>query len=197
MGCCEMTGSEKFTYEFPEMSPRERLRELILYIAEKLKDDPKFGRTKLAKIIYFADMESFRMHRLPVSGSAYVRSMPFGPLPKGFLQILDKLKDAKEITENTREYFGFEQKRITILSEPTVDLLSQNDMEIVDRVIEKFTHWNASGLSERSHGVAWQLSEGEQFIPYEYALYSDEPLTEDETARAQELALKYRDSNFE
>ena len=44
-----MTGSEKFTYEFPEMSPRERLRELILYIAEKLKDDPNFGRTKLAK----------------------------------------------------------------------------------------------------------------------------------------------------
>ena len=42
-----MKGSEEFTYEFPEMSPRERLRELILYIAEKLKDDPKFGRTKL------------------------------------------------------------------------------------------------------------------------------------------------------
>ena len=191
-----MKGSEEFTYEFPEMSPRERLRELILYIAEKLKDDPNFGRTKLAKIIYFSDMESFRLHRQPVSGSAYFRDN-FGPLPKDFLPVLDDLKDSGEISENERDYYGYKQKRIEVLSEPTAKLLTQHDLDIVDHIIQNFADWNASGLSSRSHGVAWQLSEGEQFIPYEYALYSDEPLTEDETARAQELALKYRDSNFE
>ena len=78
-----MTGSGGLTYEFPDMSPKERLKELILYVATKLKDDPKFGHTKLAKIIYFSDMESFRMHRQPVSGSAFVR-MQFGPLPEEF-----------------------------------------------------------------------------------------------------------------
>ena len=109
-----MKGSEEFTYEFPEMSPKERLRELILYIAEKLKDDPAFGRVKLAKIIYFADMESYRLHRQPVSGSAYFRDN-FGPLPKDFLPVLDELKDSGEISESERDYYGYKQKRIEVL----------------------------------------------------------------------------------
>lgn len=192
-----MRGPKEFTYEFPEMSPRDRLRELILYIAEKLKDDPAFGRVKLAKMIYFADMEAFRLHRQPVSGSAYVRSMPFGPLPKGFLQTLDELKAAGEITENEREYFDFRQKRISLLSAPTVDLLTHNELEIVDRVVQKYADWNARELSEHSHGVAWRLSEGKQFIPYEYALFSDEPLTEAELARAKKLAQRYQGLKFE
>ena len=77
-----MKGSEEFTYEFPEMSPRERLRELILYIAEKLKDDPNFGRTKLAKIIYFADMESGCTDSLCPAPPGY--RMQYGPFPKIF-----------------------------------------------------------------------------------------------------------------
>lgn len=190
-----MTKREDFTYEFPEMSPRDRLRELILYIAEKLEDDPNFGRTKLAKIIYFSDMESFRLHRKPVTGSAWFRDN-FGPTPENFLETLDALKDAGNISEREREYFGQTQKRIEVLSQPTLDLLSSRELGIVDRVIERFADWNASDLSHLSHGVAWRLSKDERFIPYEYALYSDEPLTEEETLRAQELALKYRDCDF-
>ncbi len=190
-----MTDREGFTYKFPEMSPKDRLRELILYVAERLKDDPAFGRVKLVKIIYFADMESFRLHRKPVTGSAWFRDN-FGPTPENFLETLDALKAAGNITESEREYFGRMQKRINVLSEPTIGLLSSRELGIVDRVIERFADWNASELSRHSYGVAWRLSEGEQFIPYEYALYSDEPLTEEETLRAQELALKYRDCDF-
>ena len=108
-----MKGSEEFTYEFPEMSPTKRLKELILYIADKLKDDPNFGRTKLAKIIYFADMESFRMHRRPVTGTAFIR-MTHGPLPKNFLNTLDELKEEGRIVEIEREYFDYTQKRIVV-----------------------------------------------------------------------------------
>ncbi|MDD9954814.1 MAG: Panacea domain-containing protein [Anaerolineaceae bacterium] len=190
-----MTDREGFTYEFPEMSPTERLKELIPYIAEKLKDDPAFGRVKLAKIIYFADMESFRLHRRPVTGSAWFRDN-FGPLPKSFLQTLDALKAAGNITECERDYFGRTQKRIEVLSEPTFGLLTNKELDIVDRVIERFADWNASQLSHQSHGIAWRLSEGERYIPYEYSLYSDEPLTDEELKHAQFLARKYRDCDF-
>ena len=190
-----MKGSEEFTYEFPEMSSRERLRELILYIAEKLKDDPNFGRTKLAKIIYFSDMESFRMHRQPVSGTAWIR-MQYGPLPRDFLQILDELKSEGRIAESEREYFDYTQKRIQVLSGTTADMFGEIELGVVDSVIQKFANWNAIGLSERSHGVAWRLTEEGKRIPYEYSLYSDEPLTEEELQHAQNLALKYRDCDF-
>ena len=190
-----MTKREGFTYEFPEMSPRDRLRELILYIAEKLEDDPNFDRTKLAKIIYFSDMESYRMHRRPVSGSAFDR-MAYGPLPKNFLKTLDELKEEGRIDEIEREYFDYTQKRIVVRSGTSGDMFSEAELGVVDGNIQKFRDWNAIGLSERSHGVAWRLTEEGNPIPYEYALYSDEPLTEEETLRAQELALKYRDCDF-
>ncbi|MCY4525010.1 MAG: Panacea domain-containing protein [Anaerolineaceae bacterium] len=190
-----MKGSERFTYEFPEMSPEKRLRELILYIAEKLKDDPAFGRVKLVKIIYFADMESFRLTRQPVTGSAWFRDN-FGPTPENFLETLDALKAAGNITESEREYFGRMQKRINVLSEPTIGLLSSRELGIVDRVIERFADWNASELSRHSYGVAWRLSEGERYIPYEYARYSDEPLSDEELIHAEKLAHKYRDCDF-
>ena len=190
-----MTVSKAFTYEFPEMAPRERLKELILYIAEKLKDDPNFGRTKLAKIIYFADMDSFRLHRRPVTGSAWIR-MPYGPLPKDYLPILDELKAGGRIVESEREYFDYTQKRIEALSETTAGLFDETELGVVDSVIQKFADWNAVGLSERSHGVAWRLTKEGQRIPYEYSLYSDEPLTEEEVQHARKLALKYRDRDF-
>ena len=142
-----MKGSEEFTYEFPEMSSRERLRELILYIAEKLKDDPNFGRTKLAKIIYFSDMESFRMHRQPVSGTAWIR-MQYGPLPRDFLQILDELKSEGRIAESEREYFDYTQKRIQVLSGTTADMFGEIELEVVDSVIQKFA--NGTQWSERA-----------------------------------------------
>lgn len=191
-----MKGSEEFTYEFPEMSPAERLKELILYIADKLKDDPNFGRTKLAKIIYFADMESFRMHRRPVTGTAFIR-MTHGPLPKNFLNTLDELKEEGRIVEIEREYFDYTQKRIVVRSGTSADLFSEAELGVVDGIIQKFRDWNAVGLSEKSHGVAWRLTGEGKPVPYEYALFSDEPLTEAEMAHAKDLARRFQGMSFD
>jgi len=38
----------------------EKFRELILYIARKSEDDPKFGAVKLNKILFFSDFAAFR-----------------------------------------------------------------------------------------------------------------------------------------
>lgn len=192
-----MTDSEGLTFEFPHLSPKERLKELIIYIADKLKNDESCGFTKLAKIIYYADFEAWRLHGQPVTGTKWSR-MPRGPLPVGYHNILDELKEARRISITERDYFDYTQKRVETLSEPMTSLFADSELRIVDNVIQKFMHWNARDLSEHSHyGAAWQLTEDEQFIPYEYALYSDEPLTKEELRHAQELALKYRDFNFE
>ena len=191
-----MKGSEEFTYEFPEMSPRERLRELILYIAEKLKDDPKFGRTKLAKVIYFSDFRSYKMHGRPVSGSRYIR-LPHGPVPNDYNSIMIEMEANGLVETISSDVHNYVQKRPVALRKADLSSFSAEEIEVVNHVIDVLLHMNATELSNRTHGIAWRLSEGQHYIPYEYALYSDEPLTEDETSRAQELALKYRDSNFE
>jgi hypothetical protein len=37
----------------------DRFRELVLYIAHKTKDDPTFGRTKLAKVLFSRDFVAY------------------------------------------------------------------------------------------------------------------------------------------
>jgi len=185
------------TYEFPDLSPGKRLRELILYVADKAQHDERCGITKLAKIIYHADFLAWRLQGQPVTGTRWKR-MEHGPAPADFHKILDELSAAGRISIVERTFHDYRQKRIVAHDSPASGLFSDHNLRLVDQVIQKLLGWNASELSERTHGTAaWQLTEGAQFIPYEYALYSDEPLTKEELKHAQELALEYRAFNFE
>jgi hypothetical protein len=38
---------------------RERFRTLVLYIAWKTREDAEFGRTKLAKVLFYSDLATF------------------------------------------------------------------------------------------------------------------------------------------
>ena len=46
----------KVHFEFSLPESERRFRELLLYICEKCATDPKYGTTKLNKILYFSDI---------------------------------------------------------------------------------------------------------------------------------------------
>ncbi len=190
-----MKGATEFTYEFPEMSPRDRVRELILFIAEKLKNDPHFGRTKLAKIMFFSDFASYRKHGRPVSGSKYIR-LDRGPVPNDYNSIMQEMERNGLLETNSREVHKYVQKRPVAKRKADLNGFSAQDIEVVEQTINELDKMNATELSHRTHGIAWRLSEGQHYIPYEYALYSDEPLTDEELVHAEKLARQYRDCDF-
>jgi hypothetical protein len=43
----------------PAHDPK-RFEEVVLFIAEQTADDPEFGSTKVAKVLYHSDIESYR-----------------------------------------------------------------------------------------------------------------------------------------
>ena len=51
----------------PGLDGEVRLLELILYVAEKCQDDPKFGATKLNKILWWADFLAYAQHGTPIT----------------------------------------------------------------------------------------------------------------------------------
>jgi hypothetical protein len=178
------------TLDFPHMQPEKRLQELILYVANRLQGDLAFGRVKLAKILYCADFTSYRLHHMPVTGSAYVR-WEHGPVPQNFLDILDEMESARHIVTKTEMYHNHQQKRVIALREPDLTLFSGRDIKLVDDIIEQLSDKNASELSHLSHGVAWGLVGPSMKIPYEASLLSDEALTKAETDYALQLAREY------
>lgn len=185
-----MGDTKTVTLEFPEMQPQQRLQELILYIAERLQGDELFGRVKLAKILYVADHESYLQYGKPITGAAYIK-MQHGPVPEDFHAILEELESNRQIVTRETIYFGHLQKRIIPMREANLTIFSGRDIQMVEKILRQIEGKTASELSELSHGLAWQIIAPNAQIPYEAALLSDEPLTDDEIAHALALAQEY------
>ena len=49
----------------------DRFKELVLYVCEKCVADPRFGATKLNKILYFADFLAYAESGEPITGMEY------------------------------------------------------------------------------------------------------------------------------
>lgn len=135
----------------------KRLRELILYVAEKSASDPKFGLTKLNKILLAADVLAFLKRRRTISGSDY-KALEYGPAPVGMRQILDRMEADKELVIQMASYHGKPQKRPINLRRAVLDGFTGDDIRIIDEVIGDCRDFNATAISEASHGIAYDLA---------------------------------------
>ena len=59
-----------------------KLKELILYICEKSKDDPNFDMDKLNWLLYNIDFEAYKKFGKSITGSVYIRMPDSQPDPK-------------------------------------------------------------------------------------------------------------------
>jgi hypothetical protein len=167
---------------------KKKLKELILYIAFRSGDDPRFGAVKLNKILFFADFEAYRRLGESITGATY-QHLDEGPAPRALVPLRDELLAEEAIRVSRREYFGSEQQRIEPLRTPKLDLFSIAELEIVEEVIRELWQLNAKQVSELSHyEPAWQLTRSGEDIPYTAAWLSSEPITPELAAIGQKIA---------
>jgi uncharacterized phage-associated protein len=176
-----MTGSA------PEYN-KEKLRELILYIAAKSEGDPSFGRTKLAKILFFSDFLAYAQSGLSITGASYEK-YPQGPFTKAIYEAESELERSGAANVARQFSYVYSQYRVVPLRRPNLSRFGGEEIAIVDAVIESFRDLNASALSEISHlHPGWQAARDFEEIPYNTVFLSAAPLTEDDVRRGQELA---------
>ena len=154
-----------------------KFRELILYIARESRDDPRFGATKLNKLLFYIDFGSYRMLGAPATGATY-QHLPAGPAPREILDAMRYLVDSGAAMMETREYFSGTQERLAPLRDPDLSQFSPQELEIADSVIAEFWAFNARRISAYSHGEwGWQVTEDFEDMPYHMAWVSSDPLT--------------------
>jgi Antitoxin SocA-like, Panacea domain len=169
---------------------RERLRELILFIAERCQDDPTFGATKLAKILFRADFISFARYGESITNTSY-QKLPHGPVPTAVASVRGEMLEKGEIVMTKEGYSPYLRDRVIPLREANLDGFKARDIALIDGVIEMFHAASASDISRFSHDKAWQAARDYETIPYEAALLSDAGPTEQDIARARELNDEY------
>ena len=152
---------------------RRKFAELLLYVAEESEDDPKFGATKLNKIMYFSDFEAFGILGRPITGASY-RRLERGPVPVEILSVLSELEREGEAIRVQTRYFHLLQKRVKPLRSPDLSLFRADEIAIVDAVMNELRTLNASEVSALSHlEVGWQIARDGEVIPYHSAYLSD------------------------
>src|SRR5271157_2942127 len=78
-----------------------KLAELILYISQRCALDPKFGATKLNKILYFSDFIAYADLGYGITGVEYSHR-ELGPAPTRLRPIRDHLIKSGQLRLETR-----------------------------------------------------------------------------------------------
>ncbi len=160
-----------------------KFREVVLYVAEESEDDPRFGATKLNKILYFSDFKAFGMLGESITGATYQR-LDRGPAPRELLPALRLMEAEGEIERVERRYFNRPQKVVRPLRKSDArEILDSAEIAIVDAVLTELGDLNASQVSALSHLEAgWRLARDREEIPYETVYISDRQPTPTEVA---------------
>jgi len=153
----------------------EKFKEVLLYILGRVGSLPNVGETVLYKLLYFIDFDYYEMYEEQLIGASYQKNH-HGPTPVEFKKIVDHMIKEEEIEKVKSEYFNFPQTKYFPLRTANLSLLKANEINIIDKVLCRFSDWNATQISEYSHNdIPWMTTENGKIIPYEAVFYRTAP----------------------
>lgn len=167
----------------------DRLRELILYIAERSQADQYFGLTKLNKLLFFSDFRAFAELGRSITGYQYLRFNQ-GPVPRRGNSVVKDMAGRGKITLDQIDFFGHVQTRVNPRCSANLAMFSIEEISIVDEEITRYWDYSAAEIANQSHQFAgWRLAKNQEPIPYAVALIRTDPeITEFASATAQRIA---------
>lgn len=170
-----------------------KLAQMLLYVAHRLRGDKWNGKTKIHKIMFFSDFEAYRLAGRSISGEHYVKydQGPFLPPMEGTVAKLTQANLGAWAPPNEWNEIQLIPQR----TEVNTDLLSEEEVAIIDATVERFWGWTARAVSNLSHRMfGWMTTRNGHVIPYNSSYVGvPRPLGDEETAWALELIGQYRE----
>jgi uncharacterized phage-associated protein len=174
----------------PKMQTRaqdDKLKEAILLICTRSEGDESFGAIKLNKLLFMADFIAYQKFGKPITGQEYFR-LPLGPAPKRMKYIVEAMRRNGELAIRETDYYGRKQNRAFALREPSVGKFTSEEIDLLDRVIQRWRGVSGTTISEVSHSFGgWIYAKEKETIPYEVALVGARKPTPSEIAQGASL----------
>jgi len=151
----------------------EKLREVLLYILDKIGAKPNVGETVLYKLLYFIDFDYYEKYGQSITGLSYVRNH-FGPTPRAqtFSGVVEAMKKAKQLEVLETPYFNHLQKKYLPTIKPELTHLSAQELQHIDDELARLGDKSATELSDLSHkDTPWIVTKENQPIDYQFAMY--------------------------
>ena len=155
---CEENGFKGFDYE--------KLCAMVLFFAHK---SPELLKTKLMKLLNYSDMIYYKENGVSMSGLSYAH-LPYGPVPENFDVLfgrmsIDNIAHIEVIYEN-----GYEKHRVIPEKAIPDNILSAEELEVLDRIYDKFKDFGSVEISNYSHKEkGYSATKQGEIISYSYA----------------------------
>lgn len=156
---CEENGFKGFDYE--------KLCAMVLFFAHK---SAELLKTKLMKLLNYSDMIFYKENGSSISGLKYAH-LPYGPVPDNFDILLGKMA-ADHIAHIEVSYDGaYENHQVIPECDVPEGVLSDEEIEVLDRIYEKFKNLGSAEISNYSHREKGYIAtKTGQIISYAYAM---------------------------
>lgn len=158
--------------EIDSKTKPEKLREVLLYVLEKVGAKPNVGETVLYKLLYFIDFDYYEKHGKSITGLTYVRNH-FGPTPtKDFRSVVEGMKAKEELEVAETKYFKNTQRKYLPLKSSELKNLSANELQHIDETLARLSDKTATELSELSHyDMPWLAAKQGEALQYRDVFY--------------------------
>lgn len=129
------------------------------------------GKTKLLKLIYYADFDHFERYDHPVTGASYTKQQ-WGPLTSQGSTALLEMEEADRIRCSNIGAGSYTQNRYEPLEQFDPTVLSQIELQTLEEVANRWRHHTREQIVAATHGEAPWLAVGYgENIPYELTYY--------------------------
>lgn len=127
-------------------------------------------KTKLNKLLFYADFEHYRDYGVSITGLRYVH-LPYGPVPDNYDHYFAALfHESKALEKEERVYHVYVGEVFTAAVKPALNVFSPSELRVLARVMERFENWSATDISDLSHREkAYADTSPNELIDYEFA----------------------------
>ena len=151
-----------------------KFKEVFLYILNEVGAKPNVSESVLQKMLYFIDFDYYEEHEEQLIGATYIRNK-YGPTPIEFKKIVDEMIDDEDLDKvKSRHYY--EQTKYLPLRKADLSDLNANELNTINKVLEKLSDMNARQIAEYSHNdIPWLATGDKEKINYEAVFYRTPP----------------------
>lgn len=162
----EYSGFKKFD--------KDKFLNAVLYFCSSIGE----FKTKLNKLLFYADFQHFKEYTNSITGAQYAR-VPFGPAPNDYDLYYSIPIRRGSIEVDEVEYPNFEKGKPSFTGElyiareqPNLNVFSTSELRILAAISEHFKGFSASEISNYSHQEkGYQDTPTGKPISYAYARY--------------------------
>lgn len=145
----------------------EKLCAMVLFFANK---STELLKTILMKLLNYSDMIFYKENGISISGLKYAH-LPYGPVPDHFDLLLEKMAE-DHIAHIDIFYDGaYEKHQVVSECDFPEGVLSDAEIEVLNRIYEKFKNFGSREISDYSHKEkGYNATKMGEIISYVYAM---------------------------